>query len=465
MTITTGTGTVQHIDPTALVIEANVRTSAPVTKDFIASIRENGVITPVLARRDEHGNVIVRAGQRRTLAAREAGVPTIPVYVVEGDETTADRIVQQIIENDQRAELSVADRTAAWAQLAFEGVSAAAIAKRTGTKTDAVKKGLAVAESATVTSVLHEHELTLDQAAVLLEFEDDADARAQLVEVATHDPAQFEHTAESLREEAKERALLAKVEQEQTANGFQLLTRSDAYGEGTAWVALRKLRTGDDAPVTAEHIASVPVRGALIDTRWNGEIDVTYFVQEPTEAGFTYAYRGDVPAAALTPEEAEEERVEKSAERKVLIANNKAWIAAETVRREWIATFLSRKTLPKDADRIIALGLTAHRFAVSSGMSNGNALAHTLLGVTQPSGYHADALAALVEANPAKARLVALAVVLAGQEANTSKESWRRGDERAAAHFRQLAAWGYALSPVEQVVTGDATPAEAAGLS
>jgi ParB family chromosome partitioning protein len=48
------------------------------------------------------------------------------------------RIVQQIIENDQRAELSVADRTAAWAQLAFEGVSAAAIAKRTGTKTDAV---------------------------------------------------------------------------------------------------------------------------------------------------------------------------------------------------------------------------------------------------------------------------------------------------------------------------------------
>ncbi|PPH21488.1 hypothetical protein C5C99_06095 [Rathayibacter sp. AY1C4] len=131
VTITTGTGTVQHIDPTTLVIEANVRPSAPLTKDFIASIRENGVITPVLARRDERGNVIVRAGQRRTLAAREAGVPTIPVYVVEGDETTADRIVQQIIENDQRAELSVADRTAAWAQLAFEGVSAAAIAKRT----------------------------------------------------------------------------------------------------------------------------------------------------------------------------------------------------------------------------------------------------------------------------------------------------------------------------------------------
>ena len=105
-------------------------------------------------------------------------------------------------------------RTAAWAQLAFEGITASQIAKRTGTKTDAVKKGLAVAESATVTSVLHEHELTLDQAAVLLEFEDDADARAHLIEVATNDPTQFEHTAQSLREDAAEKARLAAVEQE-----------------------------------------------------------------------------------------------------------------------------------------------------------------------------------------------------------------------------------------------------------
>ncbi|MCJ1698072.1 ParB/RepB/Spo0J family partition protein, partial [Rathayibacter caricis] len=201
MTITTGTGTIQHVAPADLIIEANVRTSAPVTPEFIASIRENGVITPVLARRDEHGNVIVRAGQRRTLAAREAGVPTIPVYVVEGDETTADRIVQQIIENDQRAELSTADRTAAWAQLSFDGVSAASIAKRTGTKTATVKKGLAVAESATVTSVLHEHELTLDQAAVLLEFEEDEQTRAQLIKVATTDPAQFVHAAQRARDE------------------------------------------------------------------------------------------------------------------------------------------------------------------------------------------------------------------------------------------------------------------------
>ncbi|NQX10369.1 ParB/RepB/Spo0J family partition protein [Microbacteriaceae bacterium VKM Ac-2855] len=459
MNSTTTSGTVEHLDPTTLVIEANVRSSAPITRDFVASIRENGVITPVLARRDEHGNVIVRAGQRRTLAAREAQLATIPVYVIDADETSSDRIVQQIIENDQRTELSTADRTAAWAQLAFEGVTAATIAKRTGTKAATVKAGLAVADSAVVTSVLHEHELTLDQAAVLLEFEDDQDARDELVEVATADPRQFAHAAQRLRDEQERKARIAQVQAEHAERGFQILSRTDAYGEGTAWVGLSPLRTAEGEWVTVEHISEAPARGVLVETNWNGEVGTVYFVQDVDALGFTYAH--SAPAAPET----EEERAAKSAERRILLANNKAWAASEKVRRDWVTALLTRKTLPKDTDRVIAAGLTAHRFAVSGAMSRGNELAHTLLGIEQPTGYHADALAALVENNPGKARLVSLAVVLAGQEANTSKESWRRGDERASAYFRQLAAWGYDLSPVEQIVTGDTTAADAAGVS
>ena len=118
------------------------------------------------------------------------------------------------------------------------------------------------------------------------------------------------------------------------------------------------------AEFTARQLTTVPERGALIDPNGRGEIDVPYFVQTPTDAGFPYAWGAPgPPAEPLTAEQIEEERVEKSAERKALIANNKAWTAAETVRREWIATVLSRKTLPKDADQGIALGLTAHRFS------------------------------------------------------------------------------------------------------
>lgn len=74
-----------------------------------------GVLTPILAWRDADGGVRVRAGQRRTLAAREAGVATVPVYVVDAnDEDTARRIIEQLIENDHREALSDGDSIQAW---------------------------------------------------------------------------------------------------------------------------------------------------------------------------------------------------------------------------------------------------------------------------------------------------------------------------------------------------------------
>ena len=42
-----------------------------------------------------------------------------------------------------------------------------------------------------------------------------------------------------------------------------------------------------------------------------------------------------------------------------MLANNKAWRTAETVRREWSGTFLSRKTAPKGALPYLAGALLA----------------------------------------------------------------------------------------------------------
>ena len=167
---TTTAGTIEHIDPTVIEVEENVRLDVRLDKEFIASIKENGVLVPILARRDDTGRVHVRAGQRRTLAAREAGVATIPAYIVTGDDDTATRIIEQLVENDQRAGVKQSERVAAFKQLAFDGMSAAVIARRTGTKSSDVKKGLAVAESAAVTESADLYDLTLGQAAVLVEF-------------------------------------------------------------------------------------------------------------------------------------------------------------------------------------------------------------------------------------------------------------------------------------------------------
>jgi ParB family chromosome partitioning protein len=143
---------------------------------------------------------------------------------------------------------------------------------------------------------------------------------------------------------------------------------------------------------------------------------------------------------------------EEKAERRTLIANNKAWTSAETVRREWLTQLLSRKTLSKDAGRVIAQGLTVHHRDVGTAVGSGNTLAHILLGIDRGTYWEADRLAAHLEHSPARAQHVALAVTLAGIEDSTSKNTWHHPDPGKAAYLTQLAAWGYTLSDVERIV-------------
>ena len=73
-----------NINPKELVVEVNVRTDVQLSAEFLGSIKRHGVLVPVVARRDETGELRVIAGQRRTLAAAQADLGTIPVRVVEG---------------------------------------------------------------------------------------------------------------------------------------------------------------------------------------------------------------------------------------------------------------------------------------------------------------------------------------------------------------------------------------------
>ena len=61
-------GTLQYLDPIMLEIGDNVRDDAALSKEFLASIAENGVLVPITGvRHPDNSDVIrVRNGQRRT---------------------------------------------------------------------------------------------------------------------------------------------------------------------------------------------------------------------------------------------------------------------------------------------------------------------------------------------------------------------------------------------------------------
>ncbi|MGN6759838.1 MAG: ParB/RepB/Spo0J family partition protein [Leifsonia sp.] len=452
---TTVAGTIKHLDPYTLTIEDNVRPSAPITAAFVQSIKENGVLTPVLGHRSDDGTVTVRAGQRRVYAAREAGLITIPVYLVEADWATAERIVQQMVENDQREALTDGDRAAAFQQLAFEGLSVTAIARRTGTKQKEVKTALAVTENQVAASALQQHQLTLDQAAVLIEFDGDEEIRADLIQVATTDPAQFAHAAQRARDEKARATTKAATEAELAGRGYTILDTDPGYYD-TEYTRISELLTADDQRVTIELIDNIEGRAAHVRVYADGDANITYFVHDAKAAGL-HPYGGSQTKSGPMTDE-------QKAERRSLIANNKAWVSAEAVRREWLTSLLSRKALPKDAVVVIARALTIHRQAVSAATREGNELAHQLLGL-DPSGYfEADKLATLIEQTPAKAQHVALAVALGACESVTSMQTWRSPSPTDADYFTQLATWGYGLSDVERIVTGESAMQHDAGV-
>ena len=78
---------------------------------------------------------------------------------------------------------------------------------------------------------------------------------------------------------------------------------------------------------------------------------------------------------------------EQKAERRTLIADNKAWASAEIVRREWLTEFLSRKTMPTDAQHWVAVALTRHRQPIGHAPGESNTLAATFLVVEATPSY------------------------------------------------------------------------------
>jgi hypothetical protein len=73
-------GQLQHLPPQTLVIGDNVRTDAKIDADFLASIRQHGVLMPITAVRDDDGRIMVRDGQRRIIAKAQPAVLEISLH-------------------------------------------------------------------------------------------------------------------------------------------------------------------------------------------------------------------------------------------------------------------------------------------------------------------------------------------------------------------------------------------------
>lgn len=111
-------------------------------QDLANSIREHGIIQPIIIKKTENKDqFILIAGERRLRAAKLAGLETVPVIFREASEQ--EQVELALIENVQRSDLTALETAEAYRQLAEDfNLSHDEIAKRVGKSRVAVTNTL-----------------------------------------------------------------------------------------------------------------------------------------------------------------------------------------------------------------------------------------------------------------------------------------------------------------------------------
>jgi len=115
------------------------RQSIPPTEldELADSIREHGILQPIVVTRDDLGRYNIIAGERRWRASMQSGLETVPVIVKEA--SSREMLELALVENLQRADLNPLEEAGAYKSLVDEfGLKHEEIAARVGKSRGAV---------------------------------------------------------------------------------------------------------------------------------------------------------------------------------------------------------------------------------------------------------------------------------------------------------------------------------------
>lgn len=418
---------------------ANPRRDLGDLSELADSIRAHGVRQNLLVvpDPDEQGAYRVVIGNRRAEAAQLAGVDSVPV-VVDRTLTPAQQLELMLLENIQRTDLTPVEEADGYQGLLDLGLDEKEIAKRTGRSRSTVAARLRLRSlPEPAREKVHAHQATLDDAERLLQV---AELAPNAVEQAAEWFGQpdFVHHAQRLIDDATAARERQAVIDGLVASGVRVVdpnpvewSREPAGVKELTQLSPKKPPANRPGPTfdveehrsCPGHVAWVPAsstraRYGCDDWKAQGHHD-----------------RWASPPSTTQP---------AGPDRKVVIENNRAAVAAETVRREWLTEFLARKKFPADALVYTARILTLARTDVFADRD----IAHDLLGIGTagtPSGEWATA-------SPSRATAYLVALATGRAEALMPKDYWRAPTEVHVAHLTALAAWGYPLADVEQSV-------------
>lgn len=245
------------------------------------------------------------------------------------------------------------------------------------------------------------------------------------------------------RDEREAAATIAALRAELTEASVPVIERP-SYDDRDRIKALPDLVTDKGKTITPARHKSCPGHAAYIVNDWRGTKTV-YVCTQWGQAGHRDRYTGSGRAATAPMTDTDKQQ------RREVIANNKAWKSAETVRHAWLKRFLARKSAPKGASVYLAAELARGIHELRRGMERNHQLATALLGLKHTPGHREAVAAATTGVTDARAQVIALGVVLGDIEESTGPHTWRNTSDTTRRYFAFLTANGYTLSDVEKL--------------
>jgi ParB family chromosome partitioning protein len=208
------------------------------------SVREHGVLQPILVRPLGQNRYQLVAGERRWRASKEAGLTTIPALVEELDDDTALEIA--IIENLQREDLSPLEEATMYDRMVREhGYSIRKLAEKLGKDKGYLENRLRLADAPEeIRELVSLRKDTLSHAYELMKVQDERKRRRLAARVASG-----ELSLVKLREkiEGRSRRVVAQTEPDVEVDDAE--TESQAVDivtdDGPNWTSQRRQATGD----------------------------------------------------------------------------------------------------------------------------------------------------------------------------------------------------------------------------
>jgi ParB/RepB/Spo0J family partition protein len=164
--------------------------------ELAASIREHGVLQPILVMPDADGYRVI-AGNRRLRASVRAGLETIPALI----KTQVDEHRQfflNLVENVQRVDLTGKERLEAIRLLAASGLGVREISRGTGISPGTISRWLHIADRPMLARALEEERLDIARAMTLAPVRDEVILARLLNDASTTPRAELNAAVQSV---------------------------------------------------------------------------------------------------------------------------------------------------------------------------------------------------------------------------------------------------------------------------